>query len=115
MASLMITRAKSRKKHKLKGREFTIDRAWACKKLKSGHCEATGVRFDFSFNGGHWNKNAPSIDRIDSNLGYTKENCQMVTLQFNIAKGQWSNIEMLEMCRQFVNNADKKLCPAMIQ
>ena len=40
-----------------------------------------------------------SIDRIDSTKGYIKGNVRWVTGQANIAKGEYSDLEFKELCR----------------
>lgn len=101
----MVSAARSRcKKKKM---DFNLSVGWAIKKLLQGKCEATGVFFNVH-KSSHWDKLSPSVDRVDSKKGYTIDNCQMVTLQFNIAKGQWSNDEMLEMCKLFVKHSKKR-------
>ena len=39
-----------------------------------------------------------SVDRIDSNLGYTKDNIQLVDKRINMMKGTLSNTEFIELC-----------------
>lgn len=39
-----------------------------------------------------------SIDRIDSNRGYTKDNVRLVTYMYNSCKGQWTDEQVREMC-----------------
>jgi hypothetical protein len=39
-----------------------------------------------------------SIDRVDSEKGYTTDNIQLVTAQVNIAKSYFGNAEFIEMC-----------------
>lgn len=61
------------------------------------------------FNGSHGKSfgNA-SLDRKDSNKGYTKDNCQLVTKQINISKGVMNNQEFITMCQQVAKVAAKK-------
>lgn len=42
--------------------------------------------FDFELSWGHPISNSPSLDRIDSNKGYTKENCQIISNRANHLK-----------------------------
>ena len=39
-----------------------------------------------------------SIDRIDSTIGYQKDNIQLVTWQINCAKSVWTNEQLIELC-----------------
>lgn len=40
-----------------------------------------------------------SIDRIDSNLGYTKDNIQLVVRKVNMMKQQYTQEEFIEVCK----------------
>lgn len=42
----------------------------------------------------------PSVDRINPNLGYVKDNIQIVCYWYNIAKLTFSDEEMLNMCKR---------------
>jgi hypothetical protein len=42
---------------------------------------------------------APSLDRIDSHLGYTKENCRLVCCAANFAMSQWGEEVLVEMAK----------------
>jgi hypothetical protein len=52
-----------------------------------------------------------SIDRIDSNKGYTKENIHFVCVHVNIAKGDLPEEAFVEMCRAVVRQCDKRGLP----
>ena len=84
------------------GYEFDLDREWFLEKLLIGRCEQTGIEFSREREGKSIPKHNPSVDRIDSNRGYTKDNCQMVIYQYNIAKSTWSDESVLEMARMLV-------------
>ena len=71
------------------GKTWTLTYEWFVKKLSVGRCEQTGIEFDFDFSTKHPFR--PSVDRIDSRLGYTPENCQLVCCIFNLAKSNWTN------------------------
>lgn len=96
------SRAKKTKK------EFSLTLLWVEKKLAAGICEQTGI--PFSLKRGHTdpingrNKYFPSIDRIDSSFGYTETNCQMVCTIYNIAKADWTNIDVLEMAKALIKH-----------
>lgn len=59
----------------------------------TGKCALSGVDLDIGYNG-----NA-SLDRIDSKLGYVKENVQWVDAKVNLAKRNMSDEEFIEMCK----------------
>lgn len=45
---------------------------------------------------------APSIDRINNDLGYTKDNCQMVVWIYNCSKNVFTNEDLYKMCKAFI-------------
>lgn len=69
--------------------EFSITAEWVKERIERGVCEATDLPFDLGeFPGSAKNPFAPSIDRIDSNKGYTTDNVQVVAWIYNLMKGQ---------------------------
>lgn len=82
-ATKLWHRAKIRKKPK-----FQITKLWIKRKLLTGHCEVTGIGFDYTKPKPHYNANpfAPSLDRIDCSKGYTYKNTQVVIWAYNVAK-----------------------------
>jgi hypothetical protein len=89
---------------------FDLDRTWILDRLLIGVCEATGIKFDFTQVGrtGIWRPEAPSIDRIDSSVGYMKHNCRMVILQYNMAKGQWADEDVMKFAQSLINAKGNK-------
>lgn len=53
-------------------------------------CSLTGIPFSFEKEN-HWRKApwSPSIDRIDGERGYSKDNCRLICLAANIAINEW--------------------------
>jgi len=80
-----------------------IDVNFIQKRLEQGYCEVTKIEFDFAPHP-EYDKNpySPSIDRIDSNKGYTKENTQIVIWQYNLMKGEITKEELLTICKILV-------------
>jgi len=100
--SRMLANAKNRAASK--GWDFDLTPTWAQEKLRAGICEITGIPFDF--NRGTVNAHnpfRPSIDRRDTALGYTQNNCQMVVVAYNQAKGTWSHEDVLRLAQALVN------------
>ena len=85
-----------------------IDEDFIIQKLLNGKCEVTGIEFDFNKHS-KYSKNpyAPSIDRIDSSVGYIKTNVRMVIWQVNLMKGELSDFEFIELCRKVINGTEK--------
>jgi hypothetical protein len=96
--------------------EINISVDWVEEKLKKGICELTGLPFDFSpSKNTHFNRYAPSLDRIDSGKGYTKDNVRVDLSSVNIALGQYSDEEMLPILEAMVtgikNAKEKSVTP----
>lgn len=96
MTSVMLRSAKRRSL--LQEYPYSLDAPWLQKKLKRGVCEITGLRFEASVirgkSGEHSGFFAPSLDRINSNLGYTKRNTRLVIWGYNRAKGDNTDREV---------------------
>lgn len=84
-----------------KGMEMTLTVDWLHQRLVAGRCEVTGIPFRL-----HETKTAyvPSVDRIDPKKGYNPENCQVVVLMYNTAKGNWDHDTLMEMVRSLCQN-----------
>jgi hypothetical protein len=81
-------------------RDFKIDMPYAYRVLlKQGNrCALSGQ--DISFTGSH----PPSLDRIDSNLGYIKGNIQWLSREVNLMKMNLPQNIFLEICRKITNH-----------
>lgn len=89
------------------GFTLTVERVAEC--IEQGCCAVTGIPFDLrpyesSRSGKRCNPFAPSIDRIDSNQGYTNENARVVIWQFNNMKGEMTDAELLAICQTIVSS-----------
>lgn len=91
------------------GCAFDLDEAWVQQRLDNGICEATGIPFALdpsqTGRGAARNFHTPSVDRIDPKQGYVKSNCRLVIWQFNLAKGPYSDRDVLLMARALVRRA----------
>lgn len=52
---------------------------------------------------------APSLDRKDSAIGYTRENCRVVCCAANYAMSQWGEEVLLEMAKAIARKRIKRL------
>jgi len=95
----------TKKAAKKKNFEHSINKQWCLNKL-DGVCEATGLQFDLSVEGVHKKMNpfAPSIDRINNDLGYTEDNCQMVIWIYNCSKNTFDPKDLYKMCKALIKN-----------
>lgn len=80
-AKILLNGARFRAKYR--GMPFDLDLDFVTNRLLQMKCEATGESFDMK----PGSSSAPSIDRRDNKLGYTKDNCWLVTRKFNTRKG----------------------------
>jgi hypothetical protein len=63
-------------------------------------CALTGVSFEYDYSGGgSYNPLAPSLDRIDSNKGYFKDNVQVVAQSVNRWKNDTPNEEFKQVMK----------------
>lgn len=105
-AQYLWSRAKGRAVGK--GLEFTLTKAWVQERLTAGKCEATGLPFDLDLGtAAEPNPWSPTIDRRDSKLGYSPDNCRMVVWVYNSAKNCWGDDVVLEMAEALVERANE--------
>lgn len=79
---------------KAKGREFNIkwtDIEWP------EDCPLLNIKINYQANS--YDPNSPSIDRIDSSKGYTKENCWVISRRANTIKSDATLEEILTLAR----------------
>ena len=95
---IMAARQRARKS----GRVHTLPKLWAVEEYQNQHglCALSGVIMRKPTR--PWDPYGPSIDRIDSSMGYTPENCQLTAYAVNRAKSEMSYDELVEFCRAVV-------------
>lgn len=93
----LLSAAKARASQK--GVPFNLPSKWLADRLAAGKCEVTGLPFDMVTVGSRPDSFAPSIDRKDSSLGYTEDNCQLVIWLYNAAKSTGSIADIVLMAR----------------
>ena len=87
---------------------ITLDNMWDKLEEQQHKCALTGVKIEFR----RWDNKVPttaSIDRIDSNLGYTVDNIQWVHKVINAMKMNLREDEFVNWCTRVVNKMTKKL------
>lgn len=79
----------------------TTDFLWNIYTIKQKkRCALTGL--PLSFDGTY----RPSIDRINSAIGYEPDNIQWVFAKINLMKYSFSNKKFIELCKMVANHAD---------
>ena len=78
---------KSRAKYANKEFDLSLGFVEDLWKKQKGCCALSGIPFDWSKveTKKRVNKDAPSLDRIDSSKGYTKDNVRLITYHLNLA------------------------------
>lgn len=88
----------ARGRARVSSREYSLPVGWARDRFiaQDGACAVSGMQMtkDRAKRSPH----APSIDRIDSEKGYTPDNCRLVCYIVNCAKNMFTDLEFLEMC-----------------
>lgn len=79
-----------------------FDTDWLHQKIKNGHCEVTGIKFNLeektTLSCHAKNPWVPSIDRIDSSKPYLKDNVQLVVFMYNVCKGEFNHEDVVKFC-----------------
>lgn len=92
-----------------RGRAFSLSLDALCDlyDAQEGRCAITGLPFDISSGSedDRWRRPfPPSIDRIDSALGYTPENIRLVCAAVNNALGPWGEAVFAVIAQAYVTN-----------
>jgi hypothetical protein len=99
----------SKNSAKKRGHTHTLKKEDLIPALEKGVCELTGIPFCFqpALNKKHMNLYAPSVDRIDNNKGYHRDNIRTVLWAVNRAVGEDSDEEMLPILKEMVKAIEK--------
>lgn len=99
---MLINASKQRAKLKNREHSITLD---DIKNIypKDGCCPIFGMKLEFNDAG--FRENSPSIDRIDSSKGYTKDNIQIISWKANRIKG-YASVEELEMLIAYLKTGE---------
>jgi len=102
-AAVLLNGAKDRSKRKKL--ICTITKKWIQAKLEVGYCELTKLKFDLNaVQNKRSNPFAPSLDRIDCNLGYTPENTRVVLNIVNMALNEFGLEHLILISKAIVLN-----------
>ena len=106
----------ARYRSKLKSRDMDIDlpflkRLW---ENQGGKCALCGVPLNLPLNSDRFGTKNPynaSLDRIDNSKGYIKDNVRFIAHIASIARGEYSDQEVIHFCKNVINlsNEDKSV------
>lgn len=101
---LSLKRAKKRAKEK--NILFEINLEWTKKQWEkqNGKCLLSGMPFDLTPSSYRVNPYSPSLDRIDSSMGYTKDNTRLILSQINFSINEYGFEEYLKIAKACLNN-----------
>ena len=105
---LTLLVATARRRAQKKGLPFDLTVGWALEQysLQAGRCKVTGLLFDLSCNRGRGaykiNPRSPSLDRVDSGKGYTRDNVELVCSHINIAFNMFGRQSFNELAKAYL-------------
>lgn len=76
---------------------ITIEEAWQLFLKQERKCKLSGV--ELTFGGARGRGKTASLDRIDSQIGYTYSNCQWVHKDVNRMKQHFDEVKFIELCK----------------
>ena len=83
-----------------------IDRDYLYQLMENDRCNLTNVAFVYKNQPtAYHNPYAPSIDRIDSSVGYYKDNIQIVLVAVNFAKHDMPNEEFIKVWSEVMKSS----------
>ena len=94
----LLTSSKSSAKKNGWDFDMDLESLVALYEIQNGECALTGDELTFSQN----SDAVLSIDRIDSDKGYTMDNIQLVSHQANIHKNHFTQDQLIEFCKKVV-------------
>ena len=80
--------------------EITLDDVWNLYTKQKGLCRLSGLPIGWAEVGPN---HTASVDRIDSSIGYTPDNCQLLHKDVNMMKQAFNQQYFLDLCRAVAN------------
>lgn len=100
--------------------EITLPDLQDLASMSRGKCELTGIAFEYGVAEEAKNSNtrrkrlwAPSIDRKDSSLGYTKENIRLVCAAVNFARQEFGDDVLLKIAAGIAKDRPQSRFPTL--
>ena len=86
-APWMFSYRAARRRAKKYGLDFSLTLDWCREQWEVGFSPLSGLPYGNEKGSPYY----PSIDRIDSALGYSQENCRMILIAENLFKNEWDD------------------------
>ena len=106
---VLYKRAKIRSKNKKLDFDLSLDFIEAMWHKQNGKCALTGINFILDENEQNYTSHpfTPSIDRINSNKGYTKDNVRLVCVAVNYALNEFGESIFRQICEAYLSSSTK--------
>ena len=85
--------------------DITIEQLWQLFLKQEGKCALSGLPIRFHKPGEKYTAQTASVDRIDSDLGYTIDNVKWVHKQINRMKMDLSDQDFIYFCKKVAKNS----------
>ena len=96
----------AKQRSKKRGIPFDLDVTWLVDQVKRQNyrCKRSGMPLQLTCpdTGTTGNAFAPSLDRRDNSLGYTKDNVDVVCYMYNTAKNRFTDEDLYDFCKSFI-------------
>lgn len=93
------------KKHANEKMEFNISKAHIENMLQKNVCSITNIPFCYKLYGDkRSNPFRPSVDRINSDIGYTNNNTRIVCVAVNYFLNEFGEDNLRKVCHSYINN-----------
>jgi len=96
----------AKKRAEKKNIEFNLTKEWISQQLEKQKycCILTNIPLIFNETENYINPYAPSLDRIDSNQGYTKDNVRIVCAAINLSLNEFGEDTFRKICEAYINS-----------
>lgn len=84
--------------------DYDLDLAWVVNKVSAGVCEVSGIPFEMSASRIMAQPFSPSLDRIDREKGYTKDNCRIILWGLNVSFNWWGEETFRKIMDMWIEN-----------
>jgi hypothetical protein len=95
----------AKRRANLKNLKFELTSEWVYDKVKNMKCEITGIELSLTdLKDIRINPYKPTLDKVNNNEGYTKENTKVVCWWWNVMKQDWSEETVKNLINEYLKN-----------